>query len=159
MSLVNFALSIEQAKEGFFDRAGVINQIDATTRKFLTKFGAFTRTRARSSLRTRKGISAPGERPNAHKGGKLKRGILFSFDRATKSVTIGPTRWDAARLTDPPAPELLELGGERIIARPRIGRPAKHVYRPRPFMRPAFEAELENKQDTWAKAAREAHGI
>jgi hypothetical protein len=49
------AETFQAAKQGFFDRAKVKNAVDAGTRRVLSRFGAFVRTRARTSIRKRKG--------------------------------------------------------------------------------------------------------
>ena len=51
-------------KQMFFDRAKVKNAVDKGVRKVLSKFGAFVRRTARSSIRKRKRVSAPGEPPS-----------------------------------------------------------------------------------------------
>lgn len=126
------ASNIASIKKLFFDRKGVLDAVDKSNRVALSKFGAFVRTRARSSIKTKKGVSAPGSPPFGHTG-KLKGGILFAYDPSSRSVVIGPTRFTSGRGD---APRLLESGGIGVAK----GRPAK--YRPRPFMGPAFAAEL-----------------
>jgi hypothetical protein len=140
-------LTFQAAKEGFFDRAKVQAAIDRSTRKVLSKFGAFVRQRARTSIRTRTGTSRPGEPPHSHVG-LLKRFILFAFDPSRKSVVIGPT---LLRSTSK-APRLLEHGGETVIETNNGPRPAR--YRPRPFMGPAFEKERPGLPALWRDSAR-----
>jgi Bacteriophage protein of unknown function (DUF646). len=112
----------------FFDSKEVMRAVDKGTRKALSKFGAFVRRRAKSSIRKRKRVSRPGEPPSSHTG-KLKKNIFFGYDRTKKTVVIGATAFSSTR-----AQELLEYGGTR----------GKAIYRPRPYMRPAFSAELKN---------------
>src|SRR4051812_25246821 len=83
------AHSFAQIKSMFFDRGKVLAAADAATRRVLSKFGAFVRQRARSSIRSRKKVSAPGGPPSSHVG-TLKQSILFGYDAARKSVVIGP---------------------------------------------------------------------
>jgi hypothetical protein len=59
-------MTFQAAKGSFFDRAKVKNAVDAGTRRVLSRFGAFVRTRARTSIRKRKGTSPPGGPPHAH---------------------------------------------------------------------------------------------
>jgi hypothetical protein len=123
-------------KASFFDREAVVSVADRFTSKSLSRFGAFTMTRIRRSLRARKGVSEPGSPPSVH-GSIYRKSILFYYDRARKSVVIGPYQFNGNRST--PVPELLESGGsvrrgDRIL-----------VYRPRPHINPAFEAELAAK--------------
>lgn len=128
--------SLATIKASFFDREAVANIADRFTARSLSRFGAFTMTRVRRSLRTRKGVSEPGSPPSVH-GTIYRKSVLFYFDRVRKSVVIGPYQFNGNRST--PVPELLESGGsvrrgDRIL-----------VYRPRPHVNPAFEAELAAK--------------
>lgn len=124
--------AVAQIRKAFFDSDAVRKSVDVATRKALSKFGAFVRRRAQSSIRTRKAISQPGATPSGH-AGTLKRLIFFSFDTDRKSVVIGPTVFGRGE-----APRLLEEGGVSVFGR---------YYRSRPFMGPAFKAE----QDAAAK--------
>jgi hypothetical protein len=126
---------IETAKKFFFDRDHVANAVDRGKRKALAKLGAFIRRRARSSIRKRRAISQPGKPPSSHEG-SLRKLILFAYDAPRDSVVVGPTTFKKGE-----APALLEYGG--TATRPgKDGQPVQAVYRPRPYMRPAFEAEL-----------------
>lgn len=132
-----------KVKDFFFDRQAVLAKVDAATLRVLSKFGAFVRRTARSSIRSRKTPSAPGSPPSSHTG-LLKRLIFFGYDPASRSVVIGP----APLRSTVEAPPLLEYGG---TAR-RKGRSGKQVtatYRPRPFMGPAFQQELKNLPPLW----------
>jgi len=53
-------MTFQAAKQGFFSREKVKRSVDAGTRKVLSKFGAFVRQRAKTSIRKRKGTSPPG---------------------------------------------------------------------------------------------------
>lgn len=127
--------NLAQIKKMFFDRKSVLAATDKATRAALSRFGAFVRTRSRTSIRTKKGISPPGSPPYSHRG-TLKKGILFSFDPERRSVVIGPTQMgrsgDGARV--------LEEGGTSRVPGVRGGRPL--TYQARPYMKPAFDAEL-----------------
>jgi len=83
-------------KRMFFDRKAVTGAVGRATRKVFSRFGAFVRTAARSSIRRRKRVSAPGEPPSSHTG-LLKRLIFFGYDRQRRSVVIGPQRLSRAR--------------------------------------------------------------
>jgi hypothetical protein len=83
-------MRFQAAKGGFFDRDKVKRAVDAGTRKVLSKFGAFVRQRAKTSIRKRKGTSPPGSPPYSHVG-LLRRFILFAYNPQRKSVVIGPT--------------------------------------------------------------------
>lgn len=112
----------------FFDERAVRAALDAGTRKALSKFGAYVRRRAKSSIRKRRRISRPGEPPSSHTG-KLRKSIYFGYDAQNKSVVVGPTKWSSSN-----AQALLEYGGRKKT----------RLYRPRPYMRPAFQKELSN---------------
>ena len=139
-------------KRMFFDTAKVARAVDKATRRVLSRFGAFVRTAARSSIRRRKRISRPGEPPSSH-GGLLKRYILFGYDPARRSVVIGPMRLNQKVGN---APEALERGGTSVIAYGlRRNRRKKRVkIRPRPYMGPAFEREQPKLPAMWANSVR-----
>ena len=112
------------SKQFQFFTKELLDATDKGTKRALSKFGAFVRQRAKSSIRKRKKISAPGSPPSSHTG-KLKRAIFFGFDKERNSVVVGPVLFSSTN-----APEKLEKG---------VG-----GYRARPFMTPAFAAELPN---------------
>ena len=78
-------------KRMFFDRQAVISKVDAATRRVLSRFGAFVRRSAKSSIRKRKKAAPPGQPPSSHTG-LLKKFIFFGYDADRRSVVIGPTR-------------------------------------------------------------------
>jgi hypothetical protein len=122
----------------FFDAPAVVAATDRTSRKALSKFGAFVRQRAKSSMRKRKAAAPAGSPPSVHVG-TIKRRVYFAYDPARQSVVVGPTvfaRGEGGRLN--------EHGG-----RGRLG-----LYPPRPFMRPAFAQERKNVDRIWADAER-----
>lgn len=119
----------------FFDKAGVIDAVDAGTRSAFSKYGAYVRTRAKSSIRKRKTSAPPGSPPSSH-AGDLKRLIFFAYDANTKSVVVGPVAFRKGE-----APRLLEHGGTAT----RRGKPAH--YRGNPTMLPAAKAEMPKFPD------------
>lgn len=157
----------------FFDRPAVIDAIGKARAKVLGRFGARVRLRARRSMRRRKGVSVPGSPPHAHQG-LLREKIEYHYDPRRESVVIGPVLTRAP--SSPTVPELLEKGGvvrvrDRVIYVPTAnGRDAlgrftarRHVavlvngamrYRPRPYMRPALEAELPGLEGMWKDVVR-----
>lgn len=140
-------MQLKAAKSLFFDRARVINAVDRTTRRNLSRFGAFVRKRARSSIRTRKRISEPGQ-PPTNRTGLLKRNIFFVYEPTRRSVVIGPVLLN----TSSGAPELLEHGGNVIR---RVGqRSVRMTYRARPYMGPAFEEEQNQLEKLWRNSVR-----
>ena len=136
-------MKVKAAKGLFFDRARVINAVDRTTRRNLSRFGAFVRQRAQSSIRTRKRISEPGQ-PPTNRTGLLKRNIFFVYEPGRRSVVIGPALLNSSS----GAPELLEHGGSVIRKGVRM------TYRPRPYMGPAFEEEQNQLEKLWRNSVR-----
>ncbi len=189
--------SLNQFKASFFDREAIIAQMDKAANRALSKFGAFVRRRAQTSLRYRLKPSTPGSPPSAHRSGMsgIKPGnllkkqqpvsplrdlIFFAYDAATQSVIIGPTltnQRNAFGLGGKTIPQVLEFGGRVGMHEHRVpnipalygeyagqwvrtdlryrratgglrnsyGRPRRirqATYEARPYMRPAYEAEL-----------------
>ena len=136
-------------KEMFFDTKAVRSKVDAATRRVLSRFGAFVRRTARSSIRKRKRISRPGTPPSSHTG-LLKKFIFFGYDAQKRSVVIGPARLSQAGRGQ--APHLLECGG--LLRQGFAGQGPKRItkkarIRPRPFMGPAFEKEQPQLPAMW----------
>ena len=134
------SMSLKEFKAGFFDRQAVQQAVDKAARKNLSKFGAFVRRIAQTSIRSRKRISEPGQPPSSHTG-LLKRHIYFAYDGQKKSVVIGPVAWKKRGSFT--VPEVLEYGGQVREANQRYN------YRSRPFMRPAFEKGKARIKDIW----------
>lgn len=141
-------LKVDAAKKGFFDRAVVIEAVDRATLRVLSKFGAFVRTRARTSIRKRKGSSEAGKPPYSHVG-LLRNLIFFAYDLDRRSVVIGPT------LINSPtgAPETLEYGGEAEVPDRKQGARSVQI-KPRPYMGPALDAELPGLPAMWQDSVR-----
>jgi len=139
-------------KQTFFDRKAVRSAVDRTTRRVLSRFGAFVRRAAKSSIRKRKRVSAPGEPPSSHTG-LLKKFIFFGYDRPRRSVVIGPQRLNQ-KIGD--APAALEHGGtSTVIEGLRGKRKKRHVkIKARPYMGPAFEQEKPKLAAMWAGSIR-----
>jgi hypothetical protein len=120
--------------------------VDKATRTRLSRFGAFVRTAARSSIRRRKASSKPGQPPSSHTG-LLKQHIYFIYEPNNRSVVIGPALLNE-RQQSPPVPELLENGG--LVYRTGVSM----FYEPRPYMRPAFDQEMDNLEKLWRNSVR-----
>jgi hypothetical protein len=131
-------------KKLFFDTKAVRSKVDAATRRVLSKFGAFVRRTARSSIRKRKRISKPGDPPSSHTG-LLRRFIWFGYEPSKRSVVIGPVRLSQKGRGE--APHLLEYGGATKVA--YRGKRKRAKVRPRPFMGPAFEKEQPKLPAMW----------
>ena len=133
-----------EIKQLFFDTKAVRSKLDATTRRVLSKFGAFVRRTARSSIRKRKRISEPGSPPSSHTG-LLKKFIFFGYDTQKRSVVIGPERLSQKGRGE--APHLLEYGGTHAVE--RKGKRRRARVRARPFMQPAFDKEEPKLAAMW----------
>ena len=140
-------LKLPQAKGLFFDRAAVTGSVDKATRKVLSKFGAFVRQSARTSIRKRKATSEPEQPPSSHTG-LLKRNIFFVFSPETRSVVIGPILLNKG--TD--APRILEHGD--TVVRRRRNRRVRIKYERRPYMGPAFEKEQSQLPALWRNSVK-----
>ena len=133
----------------FFDKKAVRDKVDAGTRRVLSKFGAFVRRTARSSIRKRKKPSSPGSPPSSHIG-LLKKFIFFGYEPVKRSVVIGPVRLSQKGRGE--APHLLEYGGAtKVVHR---GKSKRAKVRPRPFMGPAFEKEQPQLPAMWRDSVR-----
>ena len=141
-------LTLSQVKAGFFDRQAVLRASTRAERQVLSRFGAFVRQRARTSIKARHAISRPDSPPSSHVG-LLKQFILFAYDPTRRSVVIGPARLSTK---DGDAPRLLEYGGS--ARRLRHGHVVRCTYQPRPFMTPAFARELPGLPPLWRDAIR-----
>jgi len=105
-------------------------------------------------------VSKPGAPPSSH-AGHLKRLIFFAYDPAVRSVVIGPTPFRGTA----EAPPLLEEGGTALATYSRpvelwtgertfVRRGQTLRYQPRPFMGPAFQAELPGLPAMWRDSIR-----
>jgi hypothetical protein len=137
--VIGYDLQLSQAKRAFFDRHVVMTAVDKASRYVLSNFGRFVRQDARGSIRRRKGPSRPGRPPHTHTG-NLKL-IFFSYDRADRSVVIGPIKLDGSRSD---APRVLEHGGRTIA-----GRRAGPYISPRPYMGPAYDKNETKLPQLW----------
>src|SRR5262245_43139919 len=131
---------VETAKKFFFTSDAVLRALDKGTRRQLSKFGAFVRTRARSSIRKapkidvatgqvtrkRKGVelkdavSKPGNPPFSHQG-TVRKLLFFAYDPTAKSVVIGPVVGGPAT----GAPKRLEEGGTGVTGKGAPGGPGR----------------------------------
>lgn len=121
----------------FLNPRRVTSAAERAARRGLSRFGAFTRTTARRSIKqpaknAKTQSSRPGNPPKSHLG-FLKNLILWAYDNARQSVVIGPLV-KAGR--SGVAIRALEYGGTTVL-KTREG--MKHAYiDERPYMRPAF---------------------
>jgi len=136
----------------FFDADRVKRSADTAARKVLSKAGAFVRTTAKHSIRSRKGASPPGSPPSSHTG-LLRRFIFFGYDRGRKTVVVGPMRLNQKVGT---APEALEHGGTSVVVEGlrRRRRKRRVRIRARPYMGPAMQKELPKFPSLWANSVK-----
>jgi hypothetical protein len=133
----------------FFDSPKIKRAVDKSTRRVLSRFGAFVRRSAKQSIRKRKKASAPGTPPSSHTG-LLKRFIFFGYDRTKDSVVIGPVRLTENNRGD--APSLLEYGGRTTV---KSGKKKTRIrIRSRPFMGPAFAKEQQHLPALWKDSVK-----
>ena len=130
---------IKPSKQNMFDRLAVVSAVDAGTRRILTDFGRFVRRTARFSMRRRKDASQPGTPPSVHTG-LLRQLILYAYDPSSRSVVIGPRLLRRGSI----AARTTEEGGV-VERKKRRGGVATLKYPARPYMRPAFQKELQGK--------------
>ena len=140
---------IDQAKTMFFDPKKVLDPAERADRQQLSKFGAFVRTRARSSMRKRKRASRPGEPPSVHVG-LVKKFLYFVYESQRRNVLIGPAKLNGTRSGD--SLEMLEHGGD--TTRRRGKETVRAQYPARPFMGPAFAKELPNAPRLYRNAIK-----
>jgi hypothetical protein len=133
----------------FFDQVKVKNKVDKQTRKVLSRFGSFVRQTSRRSIRRRKKSSRPGQPPSSHTG-VLKRFIFFGYDQNRRNVVIGPVVVPGKAGK---APEALEHGG-RVTVTGGDARRRTTVIEARPFMGPAFRAEVMKVPSLWVNAIK-----
>ena len=93
--------------------------------------------------------SKPGEPPRSVVG-YLKKFLYFAYDPATKSVVVGPALFGGGGGT---APRTLEEGGKAITYGGKTV-----TIKPRPYMRPAFQAELPTVPKLWQQARAQFTG-
>lgn len=130
--------TLYKLKQSFFDRDAILKSMDKATRKALSKFGAFVRQRAKTSLRYRNKVSAAGSPPSAHRSAMsgIKKGntrkkqqptsplrefIFFAYDAQEKAVYIGPAKTNQVFFDhnrEPvtgTVPRVLEEGGQITV--------------------------------------------
>ena len=146
-------MGIRMTQQSFFSTAKIQRALDRATRRALSKFGAYVRRSARSSIRKRKRSALPGKPPSSHSG-LLRRFIYFAYDMSHESVVIGPVllhgslRGGISPKAGTTVPELLEYGG---LAESR-GRPVH--YSAHPYMGPAFEKEIPKFPSLWRDSVK-----
>jgi hypothetical protein len=151
-------VKINQVKGMVLDAPKVMRSVDAATRRVLSRFGAFVRTAAKSSIRKRRRESEPGQPPSSHTG-LLRRFIYFGYDSTKRSVVIGPTLLN--KEGGESVLSALEHGGETVISTLYKSGRNKHLNKRvrvtiavRPFMAPALKQELPKLPAMWANSVK-----
>ncbi|MFV0445670.1 MAG: hypothetical protein ACK5Q5_18975 [Planctomycetaceae bacterium] len=167
---IGFRMSIEGAKAIFFDWEAIKDNALRAEEKALSRFGYFTMRDARQSIRNptkkRRGTFSDPGKPPFNQTGLLKKFIYFGYDQARHSVVIGPTMLEG-HIRFLQIPRVLEEGGKSrwTVKRPpgegRGKRKQANIYkgtiniRPRPYMKPAFDAaKAELLPGLWKNAIR-----
>lgn len=151
------AAGASAARKWFFDSAAVLKAVAVAERRVLSRFGAFVRTRARTSLKYPSAKAAaggppasrPGRPPLVHRTvlrrkanrktgavtptrvSPLREFLYFAFDPARRAVVVGPAKVGGV---SGKAPKTLEFGGHTPGRFPK-------PQAARPFMGPALAAE------------------
>jgi hypothetical protein len=147
----------------FFDRQKVKNMMDKKTWRSLMELARRVRKRAQKSLIYSTAVSTPGMPPFVHRTtsrtrtskstgrvrtqfvSPLREHVAYAYDSQTKSAVVGP-----AKLNKPANLGALEHGGQSLIV-DRLGVQKQITIAPRPFMKPAAEAELPGAAKLWEK--------
>lgn len=134
------------AKLNFFPKT-VIDPAERMAQRQLSRFGALVRSIARNSIKPARGpnaISMRGSPPLSHGGSpRYKDTILYTYDKAAKTVYIGPVLLSGKG--GQAIPGLLEHGGSAqvIVGRGRNRKRITAQYRARPHMRPAQKIVID----------------
>jgi hypothetical protein len=138
-------VTIDAAKDNFFDRAVVASAAEHGRRGALSGMAAFVRKVARNSMRRTKNYkdhAEPGQPPNAH-AGQLKEMLYFAYDSDSRTAVIGPVK-----MGDGTVPGLLEFGGD-VTRRGKVFHYPAH-----PYMGPALEKSEDKFPSHWADSVR-----
>ena len=148
--MIGFKLKTMQSR--FFDSTKVISAAGRAKRKVLSRFGAFVRRTAKSSIRKRKKVSPPGKPPTSRTG-LLKKFIFFGYVPASDSVVVGPIMLNSK---SGDTPRVLELGGKTTVASGLKSKRKKRTVKiaARPYMTPAMDKELPKLPDMWKNSIK-----
>lgn len=162
----------------FFDREAVIRSVDRATLVSLRRAGGLTRKISRNSigrLAPKAKVRPPGQPPR-NRTDRLRDGIVFALEQATKSVIVGPRLYNQTDLQEGEwrsgvIPQILEFGGRigileqqvgpngvwlRVDKRYRKNNNPKRIrvaqYQPHPYMNPALEKVLPKLPSIWEEA-------
>ena len=127
----------------------VMKPLEKATENHLVTIGANVRQRARTSLKYGRKASSPGQPPTVHRINRrgysqsfspVREFILFDVDSSKTEVVIGPKMLSGRT----GAVRKLEHGGTVTTKKGKT-----ITIKPRPFMAPAFEAEMMGVAGLW----------
>lgn len=156
-------LNSRQVQDAFIDRAAVGRTMDRVTRGFFARFGGYTRSVIRRSLRKYSGkASAAGSAPKSRRG-FIKRNTFFTIDPTTGSLVVGPAAIGGLRSE---TLRVLEEGGtvRRKVGRRRRGKNGRFNgpdhretqsvdIDARPYVDPAWNKAKQMQDTFWSQAA------
>ncbi len=124
----------------------MVDAADKAMAKSLASFGAYTRKTIQNSIKTMPGdtVSRAGNPPFGHTGPvRYKANIFFFFDKAKKSVIIGPVLLNGKKMK----PKTLEVGGTAEITTTIGGQRLTVManFRQRPHVKTAFDKARKAK--------------
>jgi hypothetical protein len=157
--MIQFGIRLNVAKSRFFDRKAIQRELGKVELRAFRHYGGLVRKVARNSIRrppkTKRSRvptagtffgqvrSKPGNPPFSHTG-LLREHIFFAYDKARRSVVIGPAKLSGHANT---APHALEYGGPSRSSSGVIVN-----IRPRPYMGPAAVEGDKQLPEIWRKA-------
>lgn len=146
------ALVTVSFREGAIDTRAFDRPIATAAEKVLVDFAERVVATARASITDSSAPSRPGDPPHSHTGA-LREGIDYVYDPDTQSVIIGAGKL-SGQAADVPA--ILEVGGQSRITyrRGRYFRTRSITIAPRPYITPAYNAELQQLPPHWQDTIR-----
>lgn len=127
-----------------FDKKPLMSAADRFTLRLLGKFGAYTRTAQRNSMKKARGkeVSEPGKPPLRHSTNPdIKNTVFYVVDVKHKEVVIGMVLLRDHSSGKPPMPGILEHGGTTYIT--SHGKTKPTTIENRPSSRPAFKKTIK----------------
>lgn len=168
MALLKVGYRMMQSKASYFDRKPIIDKLDKATRRVLSKFGAFVRTRditsmlrhnvprgfgVKTKVSNRDGVSPVDTPPYPHVGTMVKN-VEFSYDEIAHSVVVGPALI-VGKTGTRNALHAMEYSGPSLMKstnRATKGQLLPIFVKARPSINPAFEAEKPRLPQMWKDA-------
>lgn len=128
-----------------FDKKPLATASERFTQRLLGRFGAYTRTAQRNSLKRARGneVSEPGQPPLRHGDAAvdIKDTVFFVVDPIRKEVVIGMVLLRIHSSGRPPMPGILEHSGRTWIT--SHGKTMTVDIEARPSAKPAFDKAIQ----------------